>query len=128
MEILRYKYYQIGKAGGVWTHGTVKDLLLAMPYLIDHFVPPLDILNDLLQHGQPSPVFPHGLPDGTVQYDAGMSGGCVWRPFQITQQEYEELVLDLVTSPGLTVQAATPAVAVTDIAEWQQWTLTAESN
>jgi len=29
-----------------------------------------------------------------------MSGGCAWKPFEITQEEYEELVLDLLTAPG----------------------------
>lgn len=99
-----------------------------MPYLIDHFIPPLYVLNDLLKNGWSNPLFPDGLPDGTVQYDAGMSGGCAWRPFQITQHEYEELVLDLLTSPTLVAQLSVPSETVENIAEWSQRVLAHKNN
>jgi hypothetical protein len=38
----------------------------------------------LLKYGVPNEFFPDGfLPDGKVQYDAGMSGGCSWKPFEM---------------------------------------------
>ena len=105
MRELRFKRYALLCAGGKWERGTLKDLLFAMPYLLHDFIPPLPVLNDLLKHGVPNHIYPDGLlPDGKVQYDAGMSGGCSWQPFEITQEEYQELVLDLLTDPELQLQ------------------------
>jgi hypothetical protein len=70
-------------------HGTVKDLLMHIPYLFmkgfTNVIPPLPILNKLLTSGI---------------NDAGMSGGCRWKPFEITESEYSELVEELLTEPG----------------------------
>jgi len=49
-----------------------------------HQFPPLHILNeDLLTGGR----------------DMGMSGGCLWKPFQITEQEYKSIKEEMLTSP-----------------------------
>jgi hypothetical protein len=62
--------------------GTLVDLVLSIPYLISGcsqggFIPPFQVLNDVLMNG-----------DG----DAGMSGGCKWKPFTIEEDEYKEMV------------------------------------
>ena len=46
-------------------------------------VPPIHILNEVLSSGS---------------YDAGMSGGASWEPFEVSAEEYEELVEQLTTS------------------------------
>lgn len=37
MRELRFKQYTMHCAGGIWTRGTLKDLLCAMPYVLDRF-------------------------------------------------------------------------------------------
>lgn len=68
------------------THGTVKDLLFDVPYFFStkDIIPPRHILNDFLQRGI---------------NDAGMSGGCRWKPFELSENEYDELVEELLTEP-----------------------------
>lgn len=83
MRELHFKRYVMHCAGGIWTHGTLKDLLLEMPFVLYRFIPPFHVLSHLLKYGVPNEFFPDGfLPDGKVQYDAGMSGGCSWKPFE----------------------------------------------
>ena len=48
-------------------------------------IPPLRVLNEVL---------------GSGVSDAGMGGGSRWQPFQITEDEYAELVEDLLALPG----------------------------
>ena len=43
-------------------------------------IPPLHVVNDLLRRGV---------------RDAGMSGGCEWKPFEITHPEWVDLANDL---------------------------------
>lgn len=122
VRTLRFKRYAI--AGSMWTHGTLKDLLLAMPYVLLHFIPPLRILNDLLARGLPNDDYPDGmLPDGNVQVDMGMSGGCAWKPFQIALEEYEGLVVELLTDPALTLRISEPPEGVLTIRQWVYWAL-----
>lgn len=56
--------------------GTLKDLLKDMPYVLGQFIPPLIVLNRILESGV---------------MDAGMSGGCRWEPFNLDAAEYDEL-------------------------------------
>ncbi len=118
---LRYQQYVIGKAGGVWTNGTLKELLFAMPYLMTDLIPPLRVLNGLLRNGVPNHIYPDGLPDGKVQFDAGMSGGCAWKPFEIADNEYEELVLELLTEPDGDFRQQEPPPEIATIKQWQRW-------
>jgi hypothetical protein len=60
--------------------GDLADLLFAIPYLLMDEIPPLAVLNDVLRRGRE---------------DAGMSGGCIWEPFEIDATEYGELVEEL---------------------------------
>lgn len=119
MKELRFKRYVMHCAGGIWTRGTLRDLLLAMPYVLDRFIPPFHVLSYLLKHGVPNGLF----PDGKVQYDAGMSGGCSWKPFEITQEEYEELVLDLLTDPDSQFEVLDAPTEVQTYRQWVDWKL-----
>ncbi len=61
--------------------GTVLDLLADIPYFLpSKLVPPLVVVNSVLAQGKD---------------DAGMSGGCKWKPFQLTQAEYDEMVAEM---------------------------------
>lgn len=121
MRELRFKRYVMHCAGGIWTQGTLKDLLLEM---LHRFIPPFSVLNDLLKHGEPNEFFPDGLlPDGKVQYDAGMSGGCSWKPFEITPDEYEDLVLDLLTDPGSKFEVLDAPAEIQTYCQWVEWRL-----
>ena len=124
MREVRFKRYVMHCAGGIWTRGTLKDLLLAMPYVLHRFIPPFNVISYLLQHGVPNEFFPDGLlPDGKVQYDAGMSGGGSWKPFEITREEYEELVLDLLTDPESQFEVLDAPAEVQTYMQWVEWKL-----
>ena len=91
MGEIRFKTFAIGCVSGSWVRGSLADLLMAMPYLVPHsaqkLLPDLTRLNEILLAGI---------------YDCGMSGGCEWKHFQISEQEYELLemeLLELVTRP-----------------------------
>jgi hypothetical protein len=124
MRELRFKYYVMHCSGGIWTRGTLKDLLLAMPGVLHRFIPPFQVLSYLLKHGVPNEFFPDGLlPDGKVQYDAGMSGGCSWKPFEIIREEYEELILDLLTDPESQFDILDTPAEVQTYKQWVEWKL-----
>jgi hypothetical protein len=91
-EDIKYKTWPIGSRG-VWKRGSLKELLRDMPYFIwppdDGVLPTREEINRVLAEGK---------------WDAGMSGGCDWQPFQISNEEYEELVLEFLTEPGTDFQ------------------------
>jgi hypothetical protein len=60
--------------------GSIADLLRAIPYFVMHEIPPLVLMNDRLVRGG---------------YDAGMSGGCIWKPLELEEGEFDALVEDL---------------------------------
>jgi hypothetical protein len=78
MRQLKYEAYAIWD-NSMSRKGTVVDLLFDIPYFIGWNTPfpKRDQLNRLLRKGI---------------YDAGMSGGCEWEPFELSAGEYEELV------------------------------------
>ncbi len=87
MRELRFKRYVMHCVGGIWTRGTLKNLLLAMPYVLHRFIPPFHVLSYLLQHGVPNEFFPDGLlPNGKVQYDAGRVGVVHGNPLRLHQR------------------------------------------
>ncbi|NJL55022.1 hypothetical protein HC928_07405 [bacterium] len=102
----------------------MKDLLLSLPFVVHRFIPPFHVLNYLLKHGVPNEFFPDGiLPDGKVQYDAGMSGGGSWKPFEMTQEEYEDLVLELLTDPESQFEVLDAPAEVQTYPQWVKWRL-----
>ncbi|MGL5875214.1 MAG: hypothetical protein ACRC2R_23100 [Xenococcaceae cyanobacterium] len=77
-----------------------------------------------MKYGVPNEFFSDGLlPNGKVQYDAGMSGGCSWKSFEITQEEYEELVLDLLTDLELQFEILDAPTEVQTYRQWIEWKL-----
>jgi hypothetical protein len=85
--------------------GTLVDLLQAMPGLRSaDIVPPLDIVNDMLSKGRE---------------DAGMSGGCEWEPFAITQSEWDEVVTSLTSDGAMRFEQPPDWVRSAD--DWYAW-------
>lgn len=70
----------IGPSLGPPQRGSLADLVMAIPYLVMREIPPRQVLNDVLTRGFS---------------DAGMSGGCIWRPLEIDEGEHSELVQEL---------------------------------
>jgi hypothetical protein len=89
MRLIVFRKYAIGSRKGIKTQGTVIDLLKILPttrYGIDKgALQGIHWLNALLL---------------SSKEDAGMSGGAEWEPFTISQEEYDEIYLDLATEPG----------------------------
>lgn len=99
----------VGGVGGEFpTRGTVVDLLLKIPYLLNaRIVPPLHVINDLLAKGG---------------HSAGMSGGCHWVPFQMTPSEWENLVQHLASLPDDDAcETVQPPDWVHTVEDWQTW-------
>ena len=60
---------------------SLADFVEEIPYFLTfNLIPPLSVINEEFRTGE---------------HDAGMSGGCVWEPFTITQEEFDELVQEL---------------------------------
>jgi hypothetical protein len=53
-------------------------------------------------------------------YDAGMSGGCIWRPFEIDENEYNELVEELITLPHREIVVDTRLSECIDFDDWHR--------
>ena len=99
-----------GVGGESEDHGTLVDLLSAVPYLLTaQVVPPMRVVNDLLIKGI---------------YDAGMSGGCEWEPFQIDASEWNDLKQAL-TAPGSEepCEFVEPPDWVKTFEDWSQWVM-----
>ena len=82
MRDVRFKQHPGVGGEGPWTFATLADFLFALPYLFvlgssEQAIPPKAVLNEIFKSGT---------------WDAGMSGGCEWKPFEIAEQEYDELV------------------------------------
>lgn len=67
----------IGPGVGPLRRGSLADLAMAIPYLVLDEIPPRQVLNDMLTRGFD---------------DAGMSGGCIWEPLELDDNEYAELL------------------------------------
>src|SRR5690348_11353509 len=91
------------------TRGSVADLVRDIPYLIvAGRIPPLAVVNEVLRRGE---------------CDAGMSGGCLWPPFELSAAEFAEVVTDLETHGALGRAARLEDVPswVTTMREWAIW-------
>ena len=100
----------LGGVGGSFERtGTVSDLLLSIPYLLSsQLVPPLHVVNDLLMKGI---------------RDAGMSGGCTWEPFQITETDWKDLKHDLASPRSGNKEFVEPPDWVRTIDDWSSWVM-----
>ena len=103
------RYVVLGGMGGECPEqGTVADLLSEIPYLLTaRIIPPLHVVNDLLAKGVEN---------------AGMSGGCEWEPFQISESEWEELASQLKSMPDdEACEFVQPPDWVETVDDWQAW-------
>ncbi len=84
--------------------GNVLDLISDIPYFLPaKLVPPMAALNGQLSKG--------------IE-DAGMSGGCKWKPFQLTPEEYAEFAGYLKSLGFVELQAPD---WVRDEKTWSRW-------
>ena len=104
LERLKYKILPPVGAGSFSTEGTIADLLLDIPYFfLTRIIPPIPVVNEVLQKGVS---------------DAGMSGGCKWKPLQLDAASYAKLAADLRQIDFVTMQ---PPDWVKTHADWQSW-------
>jgi len=68
-------------------------------------VPPIHILNELLALGID---------------EAGMSGGCEWKPFALSDEEYEDLAEELITSPEFQCELDSELSEIKTNAKWRK--------
>jgi hypothetical protein len=113
-------YYKIPATGGSLRlkEGTVKDLLLSIPYLLNAHIPlqrrvkgtgvipPLKIINEILTTGIDS---------------AGMSGGCKWEPFQINEDIFKQLLAELTADDPNYFRFINPPESVKTRSDWESW-------
>ncbi|SMF67085.1 hypothetical protein SAMN02745866_04294 [Alteromonadaceae bacterium Bs31] len=91
MNDVRYKIMPAMGAGeGPWEYAPLDEFILSIPgfvYALKFFgiIPPIHVLNEVLESGCD---------------DAGMGGGAKWKPFSLSETEYEELVENLITNPN----------------------------
>lgn len=84
--------------------GSALSLLLSIPYFfVSEVIPPIFVINDVLKKGV---------------VDAGMSGGCRWKPFQLDEEEYGDLVSKLKEKKFAEI---TPPDWVRTHLDWQIW-------
>jgi hypothetical protein len=97
-----------GVGGSARKHGTLVDLLDAIPYLLSaRLIPPVHVVNDALRRGT---------------HDAGMSGGCQWEPFEITQSEWADLADTLAArTPRKRCTFVEPPEWVATFDDWNAW-------
>jgi hypothetical protein len=104
LEKLKYKILPPVGPGSFSTEGSVADLLMDIPYFfIAKIIPPIDVVNEVLQKGV---------------LDAGMSGGCKWKPVQLDAASYTKLAADLRQMDFVSIQ---PPDWVTTYSDWHSW-------
>lgn len=101
---LRYKILPAVGPGSLSVEGSVADLLFDIPYFfLARIIPPMPVVNEVLIKGI---------------VDAGMSGGCKWKPFQLDDASYAKLAADLRQMKFVTIQ---PPDWVTTHSDWHVW-------
>jgi len=101
---VKYEILAAVGPGRLFEEGGLADLLFDIPYLfLGKIIPPIGVVNEILRKG-------------TV--DAGMSGGCKWKPFRVDRTSYAKLVADL---KKLGFRVVEPADWVTTHSDWYPW-------
>jgi len=108
MRDVRFKLHPPVGGPGHWTHATLSEFLFSLPNLFllhggEQPIPPLAVLNEVFTSGT---------------WGAGMSGSCEWKAFEISDDEYDELVQALVGAPRF--RFVTDA-ALAEIESLRQW-------
>ena len=81
MRIVRYERFEFHQDTPDEREASLAEFVLDVPYLVARgVIPPLHILNEVTRTGGG---------------DAGMSPGAVWDPFEVTPEEYQELLVHL---------------------------------
>ncbi len=89
IEVKFKNYPGTGAREAHWEHALLDHFLLNTPLFVYELkafgvIPPLHVFNEKFILGE---------------HDSGMGGACDWRPFQLSQEEYLELVESLLTNP-----------------------------
>lgn len=118
MMDVRFKHHPGVGGPGHWTHATLSEFLFTLPYLFlldgsEQPFPPLAVLNEIFKSGK---------------WDAGMSGGCEWKPFEISEDEYDELVQRLAAHPKYRFVSDGDLAAVKSLRQWRGKVLSKYSN
>lgn len=104
LRIVKYELLPLVGPDSSFTEGSVAELLFDIPYFfVAKIIPPREVVNDVLQKGV---------------VDAGMSGGCKWKPFQLDGALYAKLAADLKQMNFITIQ---PPDWVTTHKDWHTW-------
>ncbi len=84
--------------------GSVLSLLCSIPYFfLSEVIPPICVVNEVLKKGV---------------VEAGMSGGCRWKPFQLSVEQYADLVGEL---KKMNFADITPPDWVRSHSDWHTW-------
>ena len=88
--------------------GSWADVLEDIPYLLlpRAPVPPRHVVNEVLRTGERA---------------AGMSGGCVWKPVELDEDEYNEVVEQLLAQPAKQYQRLDPPPWVETEEDYGYW-------
>ncbi len=81
----------MGSASGEWEIVNFDDFLV-------HYSPRLAMSVSFIKQFPPRHILNEELLSGGS--DQGMSGGCYWKPFEITEEEYNEVREEMLTSPS----------------------------
>ena len=89
IEVKFKNYAGTGSQDTHWEHAPLDQFLFNTPLFVYELlafgvIPPLHIFNERFLLGS---------------YDVGMGGACDWKPFQLIEEEYNELVESLLTNP-----------------------------
>ena len=108
MRTIRFEVLPaVGDATGP-REGTLSDFLETVPTVLQFgVIPPLHVLNDLLQRGS---------------IDAGMSGACRWEPLVVDSTDWSKLRAALETKAGQ-YEYIEPPSWVPTYDDWQVWLL-----
>lgn len=89
--------------------GTLVSLLESIPYLLTSgLIPPRSVLNEILRRGE---------------VNAGMSGGCRWAPFELSQEDWQDLVREFEAIPAPGYRFVSPPAWVRSAGDWQLWVM-----
>jgi hypothetical protein len=109
MMDVRFKLHPPVGGPGHWTYATLPGFLFSLPYLFllhggEQPIPPLAVLNEVFTAGK---------------WDAGMSGRCEWKPFEISEHEYDELVQALAAAPNYRFVGDDALAEVKSLRQWR---------
>jgi hypothetical protein len=90
MQHLRIKILELGSPDGRWE-------LVGLDEFVTRHSPGLGLIVACTKQFPPLHILNLELATGGA--DLGMSGGCYWKPFQLTEKEYHDLYEEMLTSP-----------------------------